>query len=58
MNAANMTIPLNNVFIDLDNDLISTSILSNTNESLVNATISENDLILAFEANTEGTAIN
>ncbi|KPA15383.1 peptidase-like protein, partial [Candidatus Magnetomorum sp. HK-1] len=30
MNAANMTIPLNNVFIDPDNDSISTAILSNT----------------------------
>ncbi|KPA17105.1 hypothetical protein MHK_002677, partial [Candidatus Magnetomorum sp. HK-1] len=57
MNAANMAIPLTNVFVDPEDDSIITAIQHNTNEFLVSTAISGNDLILTFQANTEGSAV-
>jgi PKD repeat protein len=52
------TIDLTNVFTDVDNDdsNISITVLSNTNTSLVNATISGNNLILTFTENQSGVS--
>jgi PKD repeat protein len=57
MNADTVSIPLNDVFIDPDNDTIVTAIQTNTNPTLLSATISENVLKLSFETDQEGMAI-
>ncbi|MGK7904766.1 MAG: Ig-like domain-containing protein, partial [Hormoscilla sp.] len=56
--ALNDTIDLTNVFTDSDNDdtAIVKSIQTNTNESLVSASISENTLTLDYQENQSGTA--
>ncbi|KPA09148.1 hypothetical protein MHK_010649, partial [Candidatus Magnetomorum sp. HK-1] len=55
---ANYTIDLSNVFTDKDSDnnAITKTILSNTNELLVTASISGNTLTLAYLADQSGTA--
>ena len=50
-------IPLTNVFVDIDNDPILFSIESNTNESLVAATIVDHTLILNYQPHKSGVAI-
>ncbi|MCA2719587.1 choice-of-anchor U domain-containing protein, partial [Microcystis sp. M169S2] len=54
--AANTVIDLSNVFSDPDGDVITKSVLSNTNTSLVTATIVNNQLILDYLQNQFGTA--
>ncbi|WP_430015870.1 hypothetical protein RVR34_10125 [Microcystis aeruginosa FBCC-A68] len=54
--AANTVIDLTNVFSDPDGDVITKSVLSNTNTSLVTATIVNNQLILDYLQNQFGTA--
>ena len=56
--AANTTIDLSNVFTDVDNDdgSITKSVHSNTNSSLVSATIDGNTLTLDYQDNQNGTA--
>ncbi|MCA2667804.1 MAG: calcium-binding protein, partial [Microcystis sp. M114S2] len=54
--AANTVIDLTPVFSDPDGDLITKSVLSNTNTSLVTATIVNNQLILDYLENQFGTA--
>ncbi|BAY24532.1 peptidase-like protein [Calothrix sp. NIES-2100] len=56
--AANTVINLSNVFTDIDNDpsAIIKTIPANSNSSLVNASIVNNELILAYLPNQFGTA--
>ncbi len=54
--AANTVIDLTPVFSDPDGDVITKSVLSNTNTSLVTATIVNNQLILDYLENKFGTA--
>ena len=54
--AANTVIDLTNVFSDPDGDIITKSVLSNTNTSLVTANIVNNQLILDYLENQFGTA--
>ncbi|NCS04918.1 MAG: hypothetical protein GPJ06_24160, partial [Microcystis aeruginosa G13-11] len=54
--AANTVIDLTPVFSDPDGDVITKSVLSNTNTSLVTATIVNNQLILDYLENQFGTA--
>jgi Ca2+-binding RTX toxin-like protein len=54
--AANTTIDLSNVFSDVEGDAISPSIFANNNESLVTATVIDNQLTLDYQANQVGTA--
>jgi PKD repeat protein len=56
-NADDTLIPLTNVFVDIDNDPIIFSIESNTNESLVVATIVDHTLILNYQPHKSGVAI-
>jgi Ca2+-binding RTX toxin-like protein len=53
--AANTVIDLTNVFSDPDGDVITKSVLSNTNTSLVTANIVNNQLILDYLENQFGT---
>jgi hypothetical protein len=52
--AETLTIDLTNVFADIDNSHIAKSILSNSNSDFVNASITENNLILMHQAGIEG----
>ncbi|BAY61807.1 peptidase-like protein [Calothrix brevissima NIES-22] len=56
--APNTIIDLSQVFTDVDNDVnaIIKTIQANSNSSLVNASIINNDLILAYQPNQFGTA--
>ncbi|WP_346304804.1 calcium-binding protein, partial [Microcystis sp. M38BS1] len=54
--AANTVIDITTVFSDPDGDAITKSVLSNTNTSLVTATIVNNQLILDYLQNQFGTA--
>ncbi|MCZ8190805.1 MAG: calcium-binding protein, partial [Microcystis sp. LE19-338.1B] len=54
--AANTVIDITTVFSDPDGDAITKSVLSNTNTSLVTATIVNNQLILDYLENQFGTA--
>jgi len=56
-NADDTVIPLTNVFIDVDQDPIDYTIESNTNESLVDATIVGLKLILRYQNYKSGEAI-
>jgi PKD repeat protein len=51
------TIPLENVFSDEDTLFIDKTIQSNSNESLVNASINNDLITLSFQENQNGTAI-
>ncbi|MGH1395963.1 MAG: polysaccharide deacetylase [Trichormus sp.] len=57
--AANTVINLSNVFTDIDNDpnSIIKTVKTNSNSSLVNASIVNNNLVLAYLPNQFGTAI-
>jgi PKD repeat protein len=57
MNAESVSIPLNDVFVDPDNDSIVVAIQNNTNPALVGGSIIENVLHLSFTADMEGMAI-
>lgn len=56
MNAANKQIDLSNLFDDIDGDKLEITVSSNTNESLVETSISENMLNLSFVQDQYGTA--
>ena len=50
------TIDLSNVFNDADDDEIAIAVASNSNNELVTASIEENNLVLDFAEDTNGTA--
>ncbi len=56
MNAADLQIDLSNIFDDIDSDDLEITISNNTNESLVETSISENILSLSFVQDQHGTA--
>ncbi|KPA11344.1 peptidase-like protein, partial [Candidatus Magnetomorum sp. HK-1] len=55
-NAAEYIIPLTNVFNDIENDSIITSVYNNSNVALVIGAISGNDLILSLQPDMAGSA--
>ena len=56
MNAADKQIDLSNIFDDIDGDKLEITISNNTNESLVETSISENILNVSFVQDQYGTA--
>ena len=54
--AANKTIDLTNVFSDIDNTQITKTILTNSNSTLISASIVENTLTIEFLENQNGEA--
>ncbi|KPA14544.1 peptidase, partial [Candidatus Magnetomorum sp. HK-1] len=55
-NANDTIIPLTNVFVDIDKDVIVKTVEINTNETLVTAIISGNTLTLKYQPDTSGNA--
>jgi hypothetical protein len=56
-NAADKIVDLNSVFSDPDGDVITYTVESNSNESLVSTTVNNNELTISFAPNNTGDAV-